>query len=612
MGIVLRGTDKRTGLPVAIKVMSKTLQDPELQARFMKENEILASLNHRNIVRCHEITRTKDGLPSIVMEYLRAVDFTAFETKPYPELLPLMIQAAMGLDYLKGRNVLHRDLSSNNILVVLEHERRSVKIVDFGVAKVLGESTGEGAELTRTGQFFGKFAFASPELLLLEPVDWRSDIYSLGVIFFRLLMGRRPLKITHPMNYMEWIQAHQKEREYDFAVAEGRPELPGDMRDLLTRMLSRPREERPQQYGEIIEILDRAQKKAAAAGLEPDAATLSSLPPPPGKTGVSGGGSAPSGSGGSAPGSGPKSTPVSDSEPTMDGTPAGVKAPPDLAVHRPDWLHVQSTLDKQTPVGARPPEEESVFVSSQDFFSEMQQLSGKKLEGVAPHPMRGPREPGPPPSSRTARHTAPSTRTSPHTAPGATVRRRKPGASKGAKAAAGVVLFLAVAGGLAWFLLAGPGRQMVTGGDAAAIAPAGDGSKIDFSSPAVKPSPAPETPRDLGPAARHLTAENVRGFSVTTINASANVLLRFSDPVNLTGVGRAQITRARTRDGAAVQGIEGAVVELAAGPDPGSTQMVRFTVAGDFELRDPRLAALDVLEIQMGTATLLVRRLKEL
>ena len=68
MGIVFLAEDRRTHLPVAAKVMSRSLADPELQARFMKENQILASLNHRNIVRCYEITRSREGLPTIVME----------------------------------------------------------------------------------------------------------------------------------------------------------------------------------------------------------------------------------------------------------------------------------------------------------------------------------------------------------------------------------------------------------------------------------------------------------------------------------------------------------------------------------------------------------------
>ena len=125
MGIVFLAEDRRTHLPVAAKVMSRSLSDPELQARLMKENQILASLNHRNIVRCYEITRSREGLPTIVMEYLKGVDFGAFEGRPFPELLPLMVQASgLGLAYLKERNILHRDLSPNNVFVTIQDDRR--------------------------------------------------------------------------------------------------------------------------------------------------------------------------------------------------------------------------------------------------------------------------------------------------------------------------------------------------------------------------------------------------------------------------------------------------------------------------------------------------------
>ena len=95
----------------------------------MKENQILASLNHRNIVRCYEITRSREGLPTIVMEYVR-VSTSAPSREPFPELSP----HGPGRDgaYLKERNILHRDLSPNNILVTLQDDRRLVKILDFG------------------------------------------------------------------------------------------------------------------------------------------------------------------------------------------------------------------------------------------------------------------------------------------------------------------------------------------------------------------------------------------------------------------------------------------------------------------------------------------------
>src|SRR5512141_574497 len=105
MGLVYLATDRRTGLPVAIKVMSRWSTDPDLQARFLKENRILSSLNHRNIVRCYEIAESRGGIPSIVMEDVDGVDFRAFEGRPFAELLPLMIQALMGLSYLRSQNI---------------------------------------------------------------------------------------------------------------------------------------------------------------------------------------------------------------------------------------------------------------------------------------------------------------------------------------------------------------------------------------------------------------------------------------------------------------------------------------------------------------------------
>ena len=276
MGIVFLAEDRRTHLPVAAKVMSRSLSDPELQARFMKENQILASLNHRNIVRCYEITRSREGLPTIVMEYLRGVDFGAFEGRPFPELLPMMVQAAMGLAYLKERNILHRDLSPNNIFVTLQDDRRLVKILDFGVAKVMQE--GSGGELTQTGEFLGKLAYASHELLTFGHVDFRSDIYSLGVIYFRLLTKRRPINVQNSRNYLEWVMAQENRAPIDFSVPEGNPPIPDSLQALVQKMLAKKSDDRPQGYEEIIDAIVAAQGEAEKAGLVPDPETVSTLP----------------------------------------------------------------------------------------------------------------------------------------------------------------------------------------------------------------------------------------------------------------------------------------------------------------------------------------------
>ncbi len=274
MGVVYEGQDRRTELPVAIKVMSRhRLSDPDLQKRFLKENEILSSLNHRNIVRCYEITRALEGTPSIVMEYLDGVDFRAFEGRPFPELLPLMIQACMGLSYLRLRNILHRDLSSNNILVVLERGKRLVKIVDFGVAKILDEAR-------RDGELEEPCALAAPELFLTHAIDWRADVYSLGVIFHRLLTKRMPLRVERAANYYEWVMAHQRPIELDISAPEGAPPLPEDLRAIVKRMLAKDPAERPPSYEWIIGALDTIHRELTRAGKVPDPDTLVELPPP--------------------------------------------------------------------------------------------------------------------------------------------------------------------------------------------------------------------------------------------------------------------------------------------------------------------------------------------
>ena len=221
------------GLPVAIKVMSGQAMDAELGARFLKENRILSGLNHRNIVRCYEITESREGVVSIVMEYVDGVDFRAFEGRPYPELLPLMAQALMGLTYLRSRDVLHRDLSSNNIFVTLENDSRVTKILDFGVAKILHQQAVEGDVRTRTGQFLGKFAFASPEHFSGTAVDWRS----------RLLAGRHLPPAPHeepPItarkgSYFDWLTAQREGHE-----SSRRRSAAASLRDVVRAMLARP------------------------------------------------------------------------------------------------------------------------------------------------------------------------------------------------------------------------------------------------------------------------------------------------------------------------------------------------------------------------------------
>ncbi len=263
-GVVYLARDRRTGLDVAVKVVAQRELDAALRARLPRESAALVALSHPNVVRFHEFTESRDGALAIVTEYVDGSDFRSFEGLPFPELLPLMVQAVRGLAYLKSRNVVHGDLSSDNFLVALDKGTRVTKIVDLGFAAILRPEGADGASGTGSGQFVGKFAFASPEHFFPSDIDWRSDVYSLGVVFHRLLTNEAPITVSRESRYFDWMVAHEKEHAFEVPSPPGGPALPEALRDMVRRMLARSRDDRPQSYEEILAALDRVRRVAPA------------------------------------------------------------------------------------------------------------------------------------------------------------------------------------------------------------------------------------------------------------------------------------------------------------------------------------------------------------
>lgn len=573
MGIVFLAEDRRTNLPVAVKVMSRSLQDPELQARFMKETQILSSLNHRNIVRCYEVVRSREGLPSIVMEYLEGVDLTAFEGRPFPELIPLMVQSAMGLAYLKERAILHRDLSPNNILATLANDRRLVKIVDFGVAKVLQE--GGGGDLTQTGEFLGKLAFASPELLTLSAVDFRSDIYSLGVIFFRLLTKRRPLQVQNSRNYLEWVRAHEQRVPLDFTPPEGNPPPPAPLQAIVSRMLERDPADRPQGYEEIIDSLVAVQAQAEKDGLLPDLAVVSTLPV------VHAAGAA--GSSGRAANS--PAPPVSPeaAEAMTNALPDAAAA--DSAGGQPDWL------------------------ASADRLEELQMISSTP-KGRAGESKTGDSRNW---NEAAARRRAETLRAAKD---GEAAARRRRNVVIGSLAA---VLVVAGGGYAAWALLlretslsSGPASRAAESprnpsAPAAAIPPASE-RPAPVSRPATRQPVAAASA--LSAEARGLTTQNVVGFlpsPVASGSKGAILLVAFRRPANLTGLKAATIVEAKDRDGRPFVALSGIQAQLLPIDDPTGAGRIRLELPPEFPSGDARVAALGTIEIELGSGRIRAR-----
>jgi hypothetical protein len=278
MGIVYRAVDERDGKTVALKVIRETEvagdesapHVAEARVRFTREAEILQGLLHANVVTFHEIGE-EDGTPYLAMEFLEGRPIGSYAGHPYTETLPLLIQAANGMEYLASRGIVHRDLSPDNVFVVESGSEKTVKLLDFGIAKLFESATSES--LTATGFFLGKVAYGSPEQLGSlgqgAPLDWRSDVYSLGVIFYQVLAGRRPFEGRAPVEY---IAAHLNLSPPPVAAPPDAPALPMELVRLIGQMLEKRREARPQSYREITERLVAILRSSGAgvAGLLPE------------------------------------------------------------------------------------------------------------------------------------------------------------------------------------------------------------------------------------------------------------------------------------------------------------------------------------------------------
>ncbi len=278
MGVVYRAVDERDGREVALKVIRGTeaaADDSaghvsEARVRFTREADILKGLLHVNIVSFYEIGE-EDGTPYLAMEFLDGVPLTSFAGRPFPETVPLLIQAAHGMELLASRGIVHRDLSPDNIFVIERGGERIVKLLDFGVAKMFEAPTGLES-LTATGFFLGKVAYGSPEQLGAmghgADLDWRSDVYSLGVIFYQVLSGHRPFEGKAPVEY---IAAHLNTPAPPVAAPAGTPALPMELVRLIAQMLSKRREDRPRSYREIVDKLVNVHRTSSveASGKRP-------------------------------------------------------------------------------------------------------------------------------------------------------------------------------------------------------------------------------------------------------------------------------------------------------------------------------------------------------
>jgi TolB-like protein/tRNA A-37 threonylcarbamoyl transferase component Bud32 len=222
---------------VAVKLVRSDVDAPSVADRFRRERQILADLEHPNIARLLDGGTTADGRPYFVMEYVLGLPIDAYcealrlGVGPRLEIFRTVCAAVA---HAHGRGVLHRDLKPGNVLVTAEG---APKLLDFGIARILGP--GAPAGHTATDAHPMTPAYASPEQVRGEPLTTASDVYSLGVMLYRLLTGRLPhgADSTPLLELARAIGEEEPARPSDAAGPEKGPRLAGDLDAIVLRAL---------------------------------------------------------------------------------------------------------------------------------------------------------------------------------------------------------------------------------------------------------------------------------------------------------------------------------------------------------------------------------------
>lgn len=257
MSVVYKGIQESIDRTVAIKILqSQLVSDPTSVKRFQQEAQAASLLKHENIITMYDFG-IHDGRPFLVMDFLHGdslADIIRRDNQVECErAIKIFIQATDALAHAHRHGVIHRDLKSSNIMLVAEEDRIDiVKVVDFGIAKLLPNSGRQSQNLTQTGEIFGSPIYMSPEQCMGHILDARSDIYSMGTMFYESLTGYPALMGKTIVETME-----MQVRETPKSFSEIRPDLqlPKEMETLVLRALEKKPDNRYQSMEEFRDAL---------------------------------------------------------------------------------------------------------------------------------------------------------------------------------------------------------------------------------------------------------------------------------------------------------------------------------------------------------------------
>ncbi|TWU03776.1 protein kinase domain-containing protein [Neorhodopirellula pilleata] len=238
MGFVFRAEDTVLERAVALKVMNKRIAStPNSRERFLQEARAMAAVHHDNVVVIFEVG-THEGTPFMAMEMLRGETLEAVnarkEARDYVKVIDYASQISRGLAAAHAKGIVHRDIKPANIWI--EQNSNRIKILDFGLA--LAQSPLD--EFTGVGSVCGTPGYLTPEQARSDPLDDRSDLYSLGVVLYEMCTGRLPIQKPAIAEQLVALLSHEPRRVRDL-----NPDIPQPLADLIHQLLAKEPVDRP-------------------------------------------------------------------------------------------------------------------------------------------------------------------------------------------------------------------------------------------------------------------------------------------------------------------------------------------------------------------------------
>jgi serine/threonine-protein kinase len=256
---------------LVLKVLAPELtRRQDLVARFLQEARSASRIGHENVIDISDFGQSSEGYVYIAMEYLEGKDLgevvRAEGALPWPRVQSILEQICRALRAAHDKGIVHRDMKPENIFLIQREGRPEfVKILDFGIAKVMGVDP-NGPRLTRTGMIFGTPEYMSPEQAEGKEADHRVDVYAVGCIAYHLMTGQTPFTAE---NFMALLTKHLMEDPVPPSVRRPDLDITAEMDAMVLKALEKDRDHRYQNMGEFLDVA------SACHGPEGDAARLS-------------------------------------------------------------------------------------------------------------------------------------------------------------------------------------------------------------------------------------------------------------------------------------------------------------------------------------------------